>query len=132
MPPNEEYLGVDVGAARVGVARGSIAARIAEPLMTLPAPKAIEELAKLAKDHQSAGIVVGLPRSLAGKETEQTGLVRDWVAKARQVIALPFYWQDEALTSRLSEGSKHDIDSAAAAIILQDFLDIDHDDRVKA
>lgn len=129
----KEYLGVDVGSARVGVARGSSAARIAEPLTTLAAIDSIDKLKEIAEEYHADGIVVGLPRNLSGKETEQTKLVREWVGSAQAEIAVPFYWQDEALTSKLAEirDKKNDVDSGAAAIILQDFLNAPASDRVR-
>lgn len=137
----EEFLGVDVGAARVGIARGSGLARLAEPLKTVAAGQAVGELIDLVSANQAGAVVVGLPRNLDGKDTRQTQYVRDWVREAKTKVKLPFYWQDEALTSRQAAGKiqnskfKHqsiDEHSVAAAIILQDFLNADKDDRVKA
>jgi putative Holliday junction resolvase len=129
---NQEFLGVDVGSARVGIARGASLARLAEPLKTVPASGAVEELADLADQNQTAAIIVGLPRSLDGKDTDQTKAVREWVKTACQQIQLPFYWQDEALTSvSAAAGKADDIDAQAAAVILQDFLDTPEDERVR-
>lgn len=134
-PKAQEFLGVDVGSVRIGIARGNSAARLAEPLKTVPAEKAVDELKELASENSAAGIVVGLPRGLDGGETAQTDFVRDWVNTAKPAIGLPFYWQDEALTSRQAEESKDfpaGNDAAAASIILQDFLDGRENDRVTA
>lgn len=137
----EEFLGVDVGAARVGIARGSGLVRLAEPLKTVAAARAIDELASLASASGASAIVVGLPRNLDGKATQQTQYVHDWVNSAKNAIDLPFYWQDEALTSHLAAGKLQtsnfknqtfDDHSVAAAIILQDFLNAGKDDRVVA
>jgi putative Holliday junction resolvase len=133
---NEEFLGVDVGAARVGIARGAEVARIAEPLKTVPAAQAIKELLELAKQNKAAGIIVGLPRSLDGNETNQTKAVRAWIDQAKASIRLPFYWQDEALTTQKAEGLKlktggPGADAEAAVIILQDFLDTPKEERVR-
>ncbi|HVS78789.1 MAG TPA: Holliday junction resolvase RuvX [Candidatus Saccharimonadales bacterium] len=127
---NEEFLGVDVGGARVGIARGSSAAKIAEPLETVPAGEAPARLGELARGNKAAGIVVGLPRSLDGRETVQTRTVRAWVKAAQAKIGLDFYWQDEALTT-VSAGGGADVDAKAAAIILQDFLDTPKEERVR-
>lgn len=136
---NQEFIGVDVGDARVGLARGSSLARLAEPLKTVPAPDSVGQLAAAADVYSAAGIVVGRPRNLDGRETAQTKQVRDWAHEAKKVIKLPFYWQDEALTSRQAAAKlqtsnfKHqtiDEHAAAAAMILQDFLDGREDDRV--
>ena len=134
-PKAEEFLGVDVGGARIGLARGNSAARLAEPLKTIDAAKAEAESKQLIREQGAAGIVVGLPRGLDGSETPQTQAVRDWVGSIKTQISLPFYWQDEALTSQLAESSKLKdskvgADAVAAAIILQDFLDGPESDRV--
>lgn len=130
----EEFLAVDMGAARVGIARGSSTARLAQSLKTVPAENIIIELQGLITQNRVSGVVVGLPRNLEGKETAQTKMVRDWVKHAKTIIKLPFYWQDEALTSQIaeSEGSIQETDAVAAAIILQDFLDSAENDRVVA
>lgn len=131
----QELLGVDVGAARIGIARGNTLARIAEPLKTVASTDATDQIKQLAKLHASQAVVVGLPRNLDGDETDQTRAVRQWAKQAQPVINLPFFWQDEALTSQVAEGIKSKTEDAgsdarAAAIILQDFLDAPEDDRV--
>ena len=96
----KEILGVDVGTVRIGVARASSAAKIAQPLTSLQAQSAVQTLKKMADEQNVSEIVVGLPRSLDGRETAQTKAVRQWVAAAKKQINAKFYWQDEALTSR--------------------------------
>ena len=125
----QEAVGVDVGSVRIGLARGSTAAKLAEPLKTIPATQAIEEIKKLDADL----IVVGLPRNLDGNETEQTAYVRQWVDSAKQVIGKPFFWQDEALTSHAADSanSKTGQDAVAASVLLQDFLDTPESDWVR-
>ena len=132
MRHNEEYLGVDYGSARVGLARGSSIARLAEPLKTVPAAEALAEINQWVSINGAKGVVVGLPRNLAGEDTEQTKMVRQWAAAAKENIEVPFYWQDEALTSAAAAANKAaDVDAAAAARILQDFLDTPEDERVR-
>lgn len=123
---------MDVGGKRVGVARGSSVAKIAQPLKIIDAKTAIEELKNLAA--RADGIVVGLPRGLDGQETPQTVQVRQWVQKAMAAISKPFYWQDEALTSVAVQdqaGLTAAVDAHAASVILQDFLDTSDDQRVR-
>jgi putative Holliday junction resolvase len=130
----KEFIGVDVGEARVGIARGSDAARIAEPLKTVDAQDAVAAIKATVGDLGASGIVVGLPRGLSGDETSQTTNVKAWVKTAQEHIKLPYYWQDEALTSKLAEqGTSHKAgtDAVAASIILQDFLDTPENDRVE-
>lgn len=125
---SKDYIGLDVGLQRTGFARASNVAKIAEPLYTIPTPEVVKKLRELVKENDLEAIVVGLPRNLSGEDTKQTQWVRQWVDKAKEEIDLPFYAQDEALTSKIAEaknlsGKKlQDIDSLAAGIILQDFL----------
>lgn len=130
----EEFIGIDVGGVRIGLARGSSAARLAQPLKTVSANEAIEEIIAAVQENHTDGIVVGLPRALDGRETAQTAVVKKWADRARAKINLPFYWQDEAMTSKLAErqvASKAGPDAVAAAIILQDFLDTPKEQRVR-
>lgn len=131
----KDFIGLDVGEARTGFARASALARLAEPLITVPTNQALVELKKLVDKGVSA-VVVGLPRDINGRETEQTGWVRHWVDEAKKALDTTFYWQDEAMTSKLAEaeafhtGRIKDVDALAAQIILQDFLDSPEDMRV--
>lgn len=132
MRHNEEYIGVDYGSVRVGLARGATAARLAEPLKTMPTEQAVSEINRLASENHVAGVVVGLPRNLSGDDTKQTQSVRSWVDSIKKEIDLPFYWQDEALTSAAAANKNaKDIDAAAAAALLQDFLDTPEEERVR-
>lgn len=131
----EEFLGLDIGDKRIGVARGSSVAKIAEPLLTIHSDNAISEVQKLIDQIQPIAVVVGLPRNLNGEETAQTIKVREWVNRAKEVIDKTFYFQDEALTSVEAHNSlpgKKDpgIDAKAAAVILQDFLDSSETGRI--
>ncbi len=133
-----EIIALDIGEKKIGVARASRSARIAEPLVTLPADGALEKITELINKNNVQAVIVGLPRNLSGEDTPQTKWVRDWVTKAKARIEVPLYWQDEALTSQKAESfklkAKNSIDehALAAAIILQDFLDTDKRERVLA
>lgn len=127
-----EILGVDVGLKRSGLARASNVARLAEPLKTVPTDELIKTITGYLDGHPVETIVVGLPRSLDGNETEQTIWIRQWVDKAKSKVDIPICWQDEALTTIKAadiRAKKADIDAVSAAIILQDFLDGSEADR---
>lgn len=125
-----KYLGIDYGAKRVGLATAESEVKLASPLRAI-APHELE--ATLDAEGPFEVVVVGLPRSLDGHETPQTLAVRrfcDDVLWARHRIEAVY--QDEAGTSSVAEDQlkesgrpyeKGDIDAAAAALILQDYLD---------
>lgn len=132
-----EFLGVDYGDARVGLARGSDVARLAEPLRAVPTKDVLNAIKNWSAGTNSAGVVVGLPRGLDGQETSQTRAVREWVKSVKDHLSLPFYWQDEALTSLTASKLKAkneqvSEDALAASIILQDFLDTPSGERRRA
>lgn len=124
-------LALDVGERRIGVAWADGVLRIPFPLVTLPADKApVIKIKELYDDQRAGLIVVGLPRNQSGEETAQSKFARDFAAKL-ETEGLPIAFQDESLTSVLAEEElkkrgkaydKEDIDSLAATLILQDYL----------
>jgi putative Holliday junction resolvase len=140
------YLGVDFGRKRIGLALSDAAAVLASPWRTVPAagtPRAAakEVVAALAALEDPldvrppiAGIVVGLPRRLDGSDNDASGPAREMAAALRALTGIDVHLQDERLSSREAESRlalrerdwrkrKTRIDAAAAAVILQDYLD---------
>ena len=79
-------------------------------------------------------VVIGLPRRLDGTPNEMTPRVQAFAAQLRAASGLPVMLQDERLSSREAESRlavrdkdwrsrKKKLDAAAAAVILQDYLD---------
>ncbi len=129
-----EVIGLDVGESKTGIARASSVAKIAEPSMTVPTDQVVSTLKKMNEDQEIEAVVVGLPRNLNGDETKQTQWVRSWAKELKdQMPKLNLYWQDEALTTKQAStviGKNITDDSAAASIILQDYLQTNQSDRV--
>lgn len=136
------FLGIDFGTKRIGLALSDATGMLASPWQAVaggPPLAAAERIARqvsdLARDDDGlGGIVVGLPRRLDGSDNDQTPIVRVFAAELARVTSLPVILQDERLSSveaesRLAQRErdwrkrKAMIDAAAAAIILQDYLD---------
>jgi len=95
----------------------------------------VREIARLAGEEDGVGaIVIGLPRRLDGTPTEMTPRVEQFARALGAKTSLPVALQDERLSSREAESRlalrdkdwrsrKAKLDAAAAAIILQDYLD---------
>jgi putative holliday junction resolvase len=135
--------GLDVGERRIGVAVSDVTGTLARPLAVLQTSglegdavdRAVTELARLAAEEDGlASLVVGLPRRLDGSPNGMTPRVQAFAAALRARMAVPVILRDERLTSREAESRlalrekdwrvrKKQIDAAAAAIILQDYLD---------
>lgn len=127
-------IALDVGTKRIGVAVADTLVPIASPLMTILVDgDEVETVRRLAADRSAELIVVGYPRNQAGDATEQTAHAQGFADKLRGFAAIAY--QDESLTSVMAESrlkasgkpyQKSDIDAEAAAIILQDYLEIHH------
>lgn len=130
--PSARIVALDVGEKRIGVASANVIARLASPLTTLVVgDDIINDIKQLLAKETAAVLVIGRPRSLSGKETEQTKRVEAFGAQVEQAVHIPVYWQDEALTSvnaeaelRIKRGTfaKGAVDALAATYILEDFL----------
>jgi putative Holliday junction resolvase len=137
-------LGVDVGEARIGVAVCDPDGLLATPLTTVlrdrnptssQIPSDMSELARLAAEHGSVEIVVGLPITLAGTEGPAAIQARGYADRLASVVApVPVRLADERMstvlaTRRLSEQGvrgkrrRRVVDQAAAVEILQGWLD---------
>ena len=129
----ETVIGLDVGQRRIGVALGDSIGRLAMPLTTVVVDGSeMLALRSLVHEHEVTQLVVGLPRNQSGEETQQSRLVREFVATHLIALGLPIVFQDESVTSVLAEAelrrrkkafTKADIDAEAAFLILQDFLE---------
>ncbi len=131
-------VGVDPGAARVGVAISDEARSIAFPRETVPARGGWADAAKRVKDALAADdvglLVVGLPLRLDGTEGEAARRARGLGEALRAVFGLEVVYWDERLTTVAAErsltemgrrGSKRRdvVDQSAATILLQAYLD---------
>ena len=135
-------MGIDVGTRRIGLAISDVTRTLARPLMTIEVANADEgvrrvadEVTRLAAEEDSVStIVVGLPVRLDGSSSDQTSRVAAFVAALKGRTAIPIVTADERLSSveaesRIAERTKDwrerkkKLDAAAAAVILQDYLD---------
>jgi putative Holliday junction resolvase len=129
-------LGIDYGSKRVGLAHGD------ELGVATPLPAVLEEagearwtkLGEVIRARRATDLVVGYPYNMDGSVGFKAKEVDAFVAELRTRFGLPVHLVDETLTSYAAESSikKKDrrgvrdtglIDSRAATIILQDFLD---------
>ena len=136
MKATGRFLGLDVGRRRIGVAVSDPLGMLASPqgLVAVGADGGLGEVCALVERLAVAGIVVGLPLSLAGDETEEAQHVQAWVEHLRMRVQVPIELWDERLSTvaaerALLEGGmrrekrKQHRDAVAAALILQSYLD---------
>ncbi|BAU32241.1 Holliday junction resolvase RuvX [Microcella alkaliphila] len=127
-------LGIDVGKARVGVAKSDLHGILATPVETVPRrPDTVDRLVALATEHDVIELVVGLPLSMSGADTASTADARQLAAElAARGLAVRLV--DERLTTvsaqralhgagRTTKSSRSVVDQVAAVILLQHALD---------
>ena len=144
-------IAIDVGERRIGLAISDVTRTLARPLKTIEIASAAdgvqrvaEEATRLAsEDDGLSTIVVGLPIRLDGTPNAQTPRVAAFVDALKQRISVPIVTVDERLSSVEAESRiavrtknwrerKKQLDAAAAAVILQDYLDGPHNTHDQA
>lgn len=127
-------LGIDAGEVRIGVALSDPDGIVATPLETVAAgERAADDIAALARAHDCATVVVGLPKGLSNRDTASTQMARR-LAREIEGRGLQVALWDERLSSaeaervllqagRRRERRREERDRVAAAIILQGWLD---------
>jgi putative Holliday junction resolvase len=130
-------LALDVGAARIGVAEGDPTGLLATPRGVIRRRSTTSAVAAVARAVAEAGaglVVVGLPISLDGTLNAQARAVQGFAERLRRALPVPVVYWDERLSTVAAEealraaGVRPDrirerVDAAAAAIILQGYLD---------
>jgi putative holliday junction resolvase len=131
-------LGVDVGGKRVGLARTDLLKTIANPIGTFSPPDSIKEIKRqVNKEGPVHAIVVGWPLTPQGKPTNATQIATDYINLLKKKFkGIKIYKMDERFSSRQAQSimtesgvskkkrrKKGRTDQAAAAIILQHFLE---------
>ena len=138
IPTPGRVLAIDWGEVRLGLALSDEMQWLATPLATLtrrvgkrfPMP----EFLPLVEQHEPVGLVVGLPLTLEGDEGDSAVKARELADQVGRRTGLPVELMDERMTTAVAlrdiravggstRGRKEDVDSLAASVLLQLFLD---------
>ena len=133
-------LGLDIGDKRIGVALSDLGGILASPFTIINCQddqQDIEAILDIVRQHQVEQIIVGLPRSMDGSIGQQAEKVKAFVQELCSNTDVPIEFRDERLTTvsakRLMQSTKRKrtkktvrYDAAAAALILQSYLDERH------
>src|SRR5271170_6305344 len=136
MPRQMHCLGIDHGTRRIGLSYGDEIG-VATPLPALVFPDAARKWAGIAamiKERKITDIVLGHPLNMDGSSGPKALEVEEFARRLRLEFSLPVHLVDERLTSHEAESTIAPsrrravrksglIDSRAATLILQDFLD---------
>jgi putative Holliday junction resolvase len=123
-------LALDYGSARCGCALSDPTGTIVTPIDPVLRPDSRAGMAAmlaLIAEREADCVLVGLPLSLRGEDTEQTRETRVFAAKlsSRLGEAVPVELYDERFTTRIAaqaQGASSSEDSRAAAVLLEDWL----------
>lgn len=132
-------LALDVGDRRIGVALSDPLGILASPLTTIErstpdAEAVIDAILAIVEEHEAAEILVGIPYLMSGRIGAQARITLDFAQALAECTCIPITHIDERLSSvqaermlaqsgRASEQDRGRTDAAAAAVILQAYLD---------
>jgi putative Holliday junction resolvase len=126
--PGGRVLALDHGGARCGCAvsdpTGTLATPI-DPVARPDSPRGLRRIATIVAEREVARVVVGLPLSLSGGETEQTAAARAFATRLAEALGdVPVELYDERLTTVMAQrtGGEASEDSRAAAHLLEGWL----------
>jgi putative holliday junction resolvase len=139
LPLTGRLLAIDLGEVRVGLALSDPGQVLASPAETLQVPRdanepTLDALVNAAARHEAAGLVIGLPRKLDGREDDAARRARWFAERLRDRTGLPVVLHDERFTTVEAErvlldadvsraGRKATIDRVAASVLLQGVLE---------
>ena len=139
------YLGIDLGSKTVGLAMSDTTLTIASSYKTIffkdeDYSSTISEIIEIVKDYNIAKIILGLPKNMNNTLGERALITTKYKELLEEKINIPIILFDERLTSVISNSilieadisrkkRKKKVDSIAAQIILQDYLNKEKNDN---
>ena len=140
-------LGLDIGSKTVGVAVSDELGYTAQKVTTIQIDETkfnfgMKSIKKLVREYDPAGFVLGLPKNMDGSDGASVSRSKAYGERLEKKFGLPVHYSDERLTTiesqrvLVEEAGIHDrhkrkevIDQMAAALILQNYLDLNRKDQ---
>lgn len=130
-------IALDLGEKRIGVAVSDEGRRLARSYGVIKRASRLadfEKVGRVVAEHQATLVIVGLPTLLGGAEGRSAAWARDYAVALSAKLGVPVELWDESLTTVAAEASlrargmsgrrqRQRVDAAAAAFILQSYLD---------
>ena len=130
-------LGIDLGKVRTGISACDKSEILASPVCVITEEnreKLIDKIIEIAKERKAEMFAVGLPLNMDGSSGESAENAKSFAKELSEKSGIPYEMQDERGTTITAHGymnqsnvrgkkRKAVIDSAAAVIILQDYLE---------
>tara|TARA_A100001037_G_scaffold186882_1_gene167353 strand:+ start:22755 stop:23174 length:420 start_codon:yes stop_codon:yes gene_type:complete len=131
-------LAVDLGDKRVGLAVSDVSGIVATPKPAFHFKNlsySVDYLSNISQELEVDHILVGMPLLLSGSHGEQANKVKEFIKELRKKISIKIEILDERFstvearrrifenTSKKSQTRMKNLDSPAAAVMLQSYLD---------
>lgn len=134
MTDGRRAMGLDLGAARTGVAVSDptgLVVRPLDPVLKASSSEGMATLLRMILEQEVECVVVGLPLSLDGGDTQQTARARSFAGRLRAAVpaSVRVELHDERMTTRMADataratGSTASRDSLAACHLLSSWLE---------
>ena len=132
------YLGLDLGSRTLGVALSDATGLLASSYKTIrhqeEYSRLVDEVSSLVKELKIDAIVLGFPKNMNNTIGPKGKLSLQFKERLEKVLSIPVYLQDERLSTKSAtdmliyadvsrKNRKRVVDSVAATIILQTYLD---------
>jgi len=121
-----KILGIDYGEKRIGLAISDETRTFARELTILSPKEFWDGISDIISANEITTIVLGWPLNMSGEMTDKTREVESFKLKVESETGLPVEIIDERLSSQMAQsasGSTKNLDSLAAQILLQNYLD---------
>lgn len=133
-----KYLGLDLGSRTLGISVSDKTGLIASSYKTIrhneEYERLLDEVKKIVEELEIEGIVLGFPKNMNNTIGPKGQLSLTFKEQLEQILTIPIYLEDERLTTKSAtdmlimgnvsrKNRKKVVDSVAATIILQTFLD---------
>ena len=117
-----KLIGIDYGSSKVGLALGDSELKVATPFKVIKPSELALEIDRLIERQGLDLVVLGLPLNMAGEDSEQTRIVKQFAEDLKKEISLNIVFEDERLSTVQAKKDGKD-DAVAAMYILQSYLE---------
>jgi putative holliday junction resolvase len=122
-----KILGIDYGTRRIGLAVSDETQTLSRELAILSPKQFWREIRNIIAEQGIERLVIGLPLNMSGTVTDKSREVQEFSDQLQQQVMIPIEFMDERFSSQMAQGligiAKQPVDSLAAQIILQNYLD---------
>lgn len=120
-------IGIDYGTKKSGIAYS--VSGFSFWLKTVPTRELLSYIREIIEKKQSSAIIIGMPYNIDGTMSQHGRRVEQWKKNHENMITIPIIFHDERLTSSMAhmsiieDGIDSDVDTEAARLILQSFIE---------